>query len=148
MLALFWLNPRAIILDLEPGAAGFATAADLNPAVAITRGVNHHIGQRALDRERMNAQRDLAGLQVRRDFTFVTAFRRDNFTEHRVKIRQLHRHLLARAQVINKLLDDGVTLFDIFIDRLGKVTVLFPHHLRRQTNTRQRRTQIVADAGH
>ena len=85
----------------------------------------------------MHAQRDLARLQVGGDFSLVAAFRRNHFPQHRIKVRQLHRHLLAGAQVVDKLLDNGVTLFNIFINRLGEVAVLFAHHLRRQADTRK-----------
>ena len=137
MLTLLRFNSRTVIFHLEPGPVPLAAAADFNPAVAVAGGVDHHIRQRALDGERMHAQRDLARLQVGGDFSLVAAFRRNHFPQHRVKVRQLHRHLLAGAQVVDKLLDNGVTLFNIFINRLGEVAVLFAHHLRRQTDTRK-----------
>ena len=116
------------------------TATDLNPAVAVTGGVNHHIGNRTLDRQRVHFHLNGARLQRSFDFTFVSAFCRNHFTQHRVQIRHLHRHLLTGTQVIDELLDDGVTLFDVLIDGLRKITVLFAHHFRCQTNTRQRST--------
>ena len=44
MFALFRFNSRAVIFHLEPGTAGFAAAADFNPALTVTSGVHHHIG--------------------------------------------------------------------------------------------------------
>ncbi len=96
----------------------------------------------------MHAYLDLARLKVGINLTLVAAFRRHHFAQHRVQIRHLHRHLLPGAQVVDELLDDGVALFDIFVDGLGEITVLFRHHLRRQTDTRQRRAQVMAHPGH
>ncbi len=42
----------------------------------------------------------------------------------------------------------GVLLFDVFVDRLREIAIFLAHHLRRQTNTGQRRAQVVADARH
>ena len=140
MLTLLRLDARTIIFYLEPGAMLLHSATDLNPAVAVAGGVNHHIGNRTLDRQRVHLHLNAARQQRSFDFTFVAAFCRHHFTQHRVQICHLHWHLLTGTQVIDELLDDGVTLFDVLIDGLRKITVLFAHHFRRQTNTRQRGT--------
>ena len=148
MLTLLGLDARTVVFHLEPGAVEFRPAADFNPAIAVARRVDHHVRHCTFDGERVHAYLDLPRLKVGINLALVAAFRRHNLAQHRVQIRHFHRHLLSGAQVVNKLLDDGVTLFDVLIDGLGKVTVLFPHHLRRQTNTRQRRAQVMADARH
>ena len=96
----------------------------------------------------MHAHLNFARLKVSINFTFIATFRSHHFAQHRVQIGHLHWHLLPGAQVVNKLLDDGVTLFDVLVNGLGKVTVLFPHHLRRQANTRERRAQVMANPRH
>ena len=148
VLTLLGFNPWTIVFHLEPGAMRFTTATDFNPAVAVTRRVHHHIGQCALDRQRMHPYRDLVVEQCGINFPLIAAFCCDHFTEHGIEIDRLQRHLLTGTQIVNKLLDDGIALFNIFIDRFSKITILFAHHLRRQTNTRQRRAQVMANPGH
>ena len=148
MLTLLGLDARTVVFHLEPGAVEFRPAADFNPAIAVARRVDHHIRHCTFDGERVHAYLNFTRLQVGINLALVAAFRRHHFAQHRVQIRHLHRHLLPGAQVVDKLLDDGVTLFDILVNGLGEITVLFPHHLRRQTNTRQRRAQVMADARH
>ena len=148
VLQLVRLNAGAVILYLKPGALQLAAAAHLNPAVAVARRVHHHIGRRALDGERIDIEHQLFRHDRVFNFPLIAAFRRHHFIEHRVKIGAFGLHLLAGAQIIDKLLDNRVALFDIFVDRLGQIAILFAHHLRRQTNAGQRRAQVVADARH
>ena len=138
MFALLRFDPRSVIFHLEPGPARFAAAADLDPAIAIAGRIHHHIRQCALDRQRVHTYRDFARLQSSGDLTLIAALRRDHFPQHRIEVRQLHRHLLPGAQIVDKLLDDGVALFDIFVDRLREIAVLLAHHLGGQTNAGQR----------
>ena len=86
----------------------------------------------------MHTYRNLAGLQGGGDFPLIATLRSDHFPQHRIQIRQLHRHLLPGAQIVDKLLDDGVALFNIFVDRLREIAVLLAHHLGGQTNAGQR----------
>ncbi|MBN0683858.1 hypothetical protein JTM19_37820, partial [Pseudomonas aeruginosa] len=58
-----------------------------------------HIRQRALDRQRVHTYRNFAGLQGGGDFPLIAALRSDHFPQHRIQIRQLHRHLLPGAQI-------------------------------------------------
>ncbi len=148
MLTLLRLDARAIVFHLEPGAVEFRTAADFDPAVAVPRRVNHHIRHRAFNGERMHTYLNLTCLKVGRNFTFVAAFGGNHFAQNRVQIRHLHRHLLPGAQVVDKLLDDGVTLFDILVDGLCKITILLAHHLCCQPDTRQRGAKVMADPRH
>ena len=140
MFALLRFDPRPVIFHLEPGPTRFAAAADLDPAIAVAGRIHHHIRQRTLDRQGMHAYRDFTGLQGSGDLTFIAALCGDHFPQHRIEVRQLHRHLLPGAQIIDKLLDDGVALFDIFVNRLREIPVLLAHHLGGQTNARQRST--------
>ena len=96
----------------------------------------------------MHTNLNFTGLKVGINLALVAAFRRHHFAQHRVQIRHLHRHLLTGAQVVDELLDDGVALFDILVDGLGKITILFSHHFRRQTDTRQGGAQVMAHARH
>ena len=148
MLTLLGLDARTVVFHLEPGAVEFRPAADFDPAVTVARRVDHHVRHRALNGERVHTNLNFTGLKVSINFTLVAAFCRHHFTQHRVQVRHFHRHLLAGAQVVDELLDDGVALFDVLVDGLGEITVLFPHHLRRQTNTRQGGAQVMAHARH
>ena len=96
----------------------------------------------------MHTYLNLACLKVGRNFTFVAAFGGNHFAQNRVQIRHLHRHLLPGAQVVDKLLDDSVTLFDILVDGLCKITILLAHHLCCQPDTRQRGAKVMADPCH
>ncbi len=148
MFTLLRLNARPVIFYLKPGAMRLGAAADLNPAVAIAGSIDHHIRHRALNRERVHFHLDAACLKRSVNLTLIAAFRRNHLAQHGIEIRHLHWHFLTGTQIVNKLFDNGVTLFDVFIDRLREITVFLAHHLRRQTNTGQRRAQVVADARH
>ena len=148
VLTLFRLNARPIVLNLEPGAMRFRTAADLDPAIAITGGVDHHIGDRAFNRQRMHFHLNTARLQRGINFPLVAAFRCNNLTQHGIQIGHLHRHFLTGTQVIDELFDNGVALFDVLINGLREIAVLFTHHFGSQADTRQRCAQIVAHARH
>ncbi|GDU50771.1 hypothetical protein ExPUPEC61_02059 [Escherichia coli] len=96
----------------------------------------------------MHFHLNAAGVKRGFNFPLIATFGSNHLTEHCVEIRHFHRHLLPGAQVVDKLLNDGVALFDIFIDRFGQVAILLAHHLGRQANARQRRTQIMTYPRH
>ena len=148
MRQLFRLDAWTVILNLKPRAMQFATAADFDPAVAVARRVHHQVRHRALDRQRVDIQHQLFRHHGVLNLALVAAFRRHHFAQHAVEIGALGLDLLAGAQIVDELLDNGVALFDIFIDRLGEIAILLAHHLGSETNARQRRAQIVADARH
>ncbi len=59
---LFGLDARPVVFHLKPRPMLFRTAANLNPTVSVAGGVHHHIGERALDRERVHFQLNAAWL--------------------------------------------------------------------------------------
>ncbi len=145
---MFRRNSRTVIFHLEPGAIRLRSAADFDPAIAITGGVDHHIRHRAFDRQRVHFHFNAAGVKRGFNFPLIATFGSNHLTEYCIKIRHFHRHLLPGAQVVDKLLNDGVALFDIFIDRFCQIAILLAHHLSRQANTRQRRAQVVTYPRH
>ena len=145
---MFRRNSRTVVFYLEPGAIRLRSAADFDPAIAVTGGVDHHIRHRTFDRQRVHFHFNAAGVKRGFNFPLIATFGGNHLTEHGVEIRHFHRHLLPGAQVVDKLLNDGVALFDIFIDRFCQVAILLAHHLGSQANARQRRTQIMTYPRH
>ncbi|MNI68312.1 hypothetical protein D3C73_1239980 [compost metagenome] len=80
MLTLLRFDARTIILDLEPGAMWLCATANLNPAITIAGSIDHHIGNRAFDRQRMHLHLNEARLQRGINLTFITAFCRNDFS--------------------------------------------------------------------
>ncbi|MNC77171.1 hypothetical protein D3C75_1290660 [compost metagenome] len=54
MFKLLRFNARAVVFNLEPGAVKLAATADFNPAISITRGIHHHIGDSSFNGQRMD----------------------------------------------------------------------------------------------
>ncbi|MND66723.1 hypothetical protein D3C80_581220 [compost metagenome] len=148
MFQLFRFNARAVVFHLEPAALQLTAAADFDPAVAVTRRIHHHIHRCTLDRQRMHIHHQFARRQSGFNHPLIATLGSHHFAQNAIQIADFCLHLLAGAQIINKLLNDVVALFNIFIDRLRQVAVFGTHHLGRQTDTRQWRTQVVAHPGH